>query len=394
MDAGFRLLIPLDFATESRAVPASAVLFLLVLAPLAGRVFLAWLPPGLPGRHAPRDLPATWAASFLIGLTWFAWIETVVPRGPLAFVALGIPALALVARILTSPAGLIPRHEPVPERAPMLGRFGVVIAVFASAWIGTRGEVFDAGGLTGTSCFAAAFLLNEALSIARVPSWIRVLALTLNALALFVARTGDEATTIAVLGACGIALGAVGWIRRGDRRALALASIAILLLAHLGPSGIPIALGTGVCLVIASAKPSRRLAFLWIAGAFVVGVLPRLGLGADGTTAGVVEQDPEWFERVPIGALLVIVAVTVVLRIRRDPPALNPSGAPLHREIEMLTCGAFLAHFLVPAIGALPVAWTTRLMPLPEPTLSFRVLLILVAAIALARALERRPRTT
>ena len=44
----------------------SALPGLLAIA-LLGRVALSWLPPGLPGRHAPREQPVTWAASHALG---------------------------------------------------------------------------------------------------------------------------------------------------------------------------------------------------------------------------------------------------------------------------------------------------------------------------------------
>lgn len=390
MDAGVPLPIPRDIGA---GVEAAA--FVLAVVPIVGRIFLAWLPPGLPGRHAPRDLPATWAASTLVGLTWFGWIASVVPGAAWPYFALGVPVVALVAGLTTSPAGLVPRHEPVAESASWLTSTCIALAATACAVIGALGEEWGSGILTGVSSLAAATLANEALATARVRPWARATVLSLLAVAIgALAAPEDDAGPLALIGACGLAAGAVAWIRRGDRRQLAIASVAVAYLAHHGPSGIPLALGGGTCLVIGSAKPSRLRALSWIGGAFVVGVLPRQGWGAVGPMDGLGAEGSEWIELAFLIAAAASFGATLVLSRRREPVAWNPSGAPVAREARVLACGALGAVAVVLGDRLVPSSeWKESLVPpIPVPTLSIWMLIAVAAAIALSRALERGPK--
>ena len=81
-----------------------------------GRVLLSFLPPGPLGSHRPRDLAATLAASYVIGV--IAWLLLrVVMRDPsaayTAFVAIG--GVLLFVRCITLPGAMVPRHQPAEE---------------------------------------------------------------------------------------------------------------------------------------------------------------------------------------------------------------------------------------------------------------------------------------
>lgn len=376
------------------AAPATAIL-LLVLAPLVGRIFLAWFPPGLPGGRAPRELPATWAASYLVGLTWLTSTWTIVPVGARDHVVLGVPALALVARLLTLPAALVPRHEPVPGASSGVARFATLLAVLAVAGAGAGRESLAGDAVLAIALLPAAIFVHEALSIARVPHWIRAAVLALLALALATGAYSLDQDVFVFVATSAAAAGAVGWIRRGDRRALALAATAIALLASQGARGAPVAIGLAIALVLASARPSRRFAIAWASGGFAVGLITPFVRGFSGRRDEVQQSESVWMQlsfALPVVAAFVVAAL--VAR-RRDPPTWNPSGAPVGREAHVLASGALLAALLVAVGHALPSDWIrAHVGSTPFPALSIWLLLAIAAAIALSRALERRTRTS
>lgn len=384
MDAAAPLPIPY-------AVGAAVALLLLAAVPIAGRIFLAWTPAGSPGGHAPRELPATLAASWLLGSLWFGWVGTVAPNGFGVAVAFAVPALALVARVLTSPAGLVPRHEPMLERARPIVRTCIAAAVIAAAVLAALQHAHGTWIRAGASGLAAAILVDAALASARADARVRLAASIAIAVVIANAPRGAGAAVDALLAASAFACGTVAWIRRGDRRGLALASAGVAWLVAFSPHGVLIAATAGSALVVASARPSRRRAAAWIAAAFVLGCLARLDVSLADSAGALIESD-----RMPIElALLAIVAAAhaaaFVLRRRGSAPAWNPSGAPESREAHVLTWSAIAAWILV-------AAWWTTLtgdhsVPAPtSPTTATWALFVVGAAIVLSRALERRTR--
>jgi hypothetical protein len=101
-----------------------------------GRVILSLCPPGLPGRHGPRDLFATWGASHLLG-----GIALAAEAAAADLLGLELSPLALVApwllpaflRWITLPGAMVPRHEPVAEDSGALARVLAVAAPLAVA---------------------------------------------------------------------------------------------------------------------------------------------------------------------------------------------------------------------------------------------------------------------
>ena len=389
MDAGIPLPIP-------HAAGAAVALFLLAVVPLVGRIFLAWLPPGRPGGHAPRELPATWAASFLVGLVWFLAVGEIAPGEAWAAAAFGIPTLALAARILTSPAGLVPRHEPVPLRAAGAARATIGVLVLATgAWTARRFGS-DTGLLLALSTCAAVVLAHEALALARVQPWLRAatLAAVAAAIALLPHRAGAH-EAYATIGACGIAAGIAGWIRRGDQRALAIASFgsAFLVLCRSGDSAFAMVLAVGVAAVIGTAKPSRLQALAWLAGGLVASVAV-LHIGGRMSARTYISRTPAAATVELALALLVVfaAAATYRLRIRRTTPAWNPSGAPESREASVLGYAAIAAIALTHALSCrgFDDPLEDSGYPINSPvSASGLVLLVIAVAIPLARTLDR-----
>ncbi len=390
LDAGVPLPVPREIGAGLEAAA-----FLLAGVPIVGRIFLAWLPPGLPGRHAPRDLPATWAASILVGLVWFHALRELVPGAAWPYAAFGIPALALVARLLTAPAGLVPRHEPVPLRSQALERAVVVGAVIAAgAWSGR-----DVGAgvhvMLAVAGLAAAILAHEALALARVQPSIRAGAMTAvaAAIALLPHREGGH-EAYATLGACAIAAGLVGWIRRGDRRALAIAGlgIAFLILSRNEMSAVGLVLAVPIAAVLGTAKRSRLRAFAWLAGNLVASVAvlhaggritPNLDVSRTQLATGV---------EIALAVLLVCaLSATYTLRIRRETPTSNPSGAPESREARVLGIAALAAVALAHMGSCRPSDPLDHSgYPILSPaSASCWILLLIAVAVPLARTLER-----
>ena len=93
----------------------------LALFAFAGRVILSFLPPGEPGYHRPAKLPATWAASHLLGLIAFHSLEVLVSPFPFRItVARFVTPFALLAlvRWIALPGAMVPRASRAPERPP------------------------------------------------------------------------------------------------------------------------------------------------------------------------------------------------------------------------------------------------------------------------------------
>lgn len=407
MDLGLEILTAIGGSADhpGSGLVSIGALFV-VLAPFVGRIFLACLPPGSIGGHAPRELPATAAASFLIGLAWFTAIATLVPGTASTWIALGIPSALLAASIVLRPAGLVPRHDPVPLRAAWMTRAVVVVAVVGVSTLAACVPDFGADVHVALPTLATAVLAHEALALARVQPWIRAVALLAVALGIGLVPYPDDAhERLAALGAAGIAAGLVGWLRRGDRRGLAIAGIGLMYLVDCrsGVSAFALALVVPIAGVLGTARVSRLRAFAWLAGGTIVGfVLSYLTETA---------ADLTYSARTPIGIsveillaafVVCVLCAAFVLRIRRESPDWNPSGAPEAREAHVLAIAAFVAVLLLVSVliasefGHLE---SFRNQEIREYTTtspasaSVWVLVIVASAITLARALELRPRT-
>jgi len=395
----------MDFGIEamrggSGAPPAVSPAMLVVLGILTavvGRIFLACLPAGLPGRHAPRDWPATWAASHLVGLTWFLAIGELAEGSAWISVAFGVPLIALAVLLLTSPAGLVPRHEPIPLRGGLVVRATIVVTVLATGvWsargIGSEGSVY----LAFTTC-AAAILAHEALALARVQPWVRAAALAAICAGLaFLPHSGGPNEWWAVIGAGGIAAGIIGWIRRGDRRALAIAGIGLAFLP-LSDSGAPVTgllIVVPIATVIGTAKPSRLRALAWLLGGSIAGTVV-IGIGDRGTAPAYVSRTAlgVGVELALVGLVVFTLCTTYVLRKRRASPAWNASGAPESREARVLGYSAITAVLITEWLSG-RVNFEHLGYENSSPfTVSAWILLLIAVAIPLARTLERT-RTT
>ena len=301
----------------------SAALGLAVISCI-GRSVLSWLPPGEIGSHRTSELPTTWAASYLLGSVAIAAGASVAALSGSSvscpWLAAAAAALA-VARWLTLPAGLVPRHEVLQEspgaaaRAVFLLALGIGVfacasarieagvglwAVRAQAWLSqgwligfdgpasSRGALelppLDCGAIACVSwpfgivselaarahlfaCFIAALLLVErALVVARRAPLGRRLFVLLLAVALAAAVNAEDGD-LALAALCALALlGLVSWTRRADARGLALACIAWSALPLVRPGGWAITMaGLGATLA-ATARPSIRRALVWSLG--------------------------------------------------------------------------------------------------------------------------------
>jgi hypothetical protein len=228
-----------------------------------GRILLALLPPGDAGGHAPRELPLTLSVSTLL----FAVFAPVVssPRiscvAPFPFgVELGAFGLLLAAgfaRWFTRPGAMVPRHAVASEPTPLLDRSALALGC---VWLGWLLADLGASVAASIALFVCVFF---ALGTARRSPFGRHAALFLGATC-----TGQDhyGFHFGLFPALGLGLGAcalVPWLRRGDRRAGALAGIGFgsLFLAELDP----LAYAAAAVFVLVSPARLRRFALLWVA---------------------------------------------------------------------------------------------------------------------------------
>ncbi|MEO6709199.1 MAG: hypothetical protein ABIP42_06430 [Planctomycetota bacterium] len=299
-----------------------------------GRVVLSWLPPGEVGSHRTRDLATTWAASYLLGASFLAVGASVsaLARAPVSCAWIAGAALFLgLARWLTLPAALVPRHEVLRELPNGVARALLWIAVAIGIWAALGATInagsglwsvraqawlsqgwligFDGpatargalelapldcsaiacvswpGGIVNEvsarahllACFLSALLLIErAMELTRRAPLGRRLLLVLFAAALSVAFRADDGD-LALAGLCALALlGLVSWTRRADARGLALACIAFGSLSLVRPGGWVLAIAGLVATLGSSARPSLVRAASWVFAIAIV--LPSLWL--------------------------------------------------------------------------------------------------------------------
>jgi hypothetical protein len=246
-------------------------------------VLLAWLPPGPPGGHAPRDLPATWAASHLLGL--FALVaERALLPGASALVLLA-PWLVLAGvRLATLPAGLVPRHPPAREpasRAVRLLRAAAFPCALGVLMLGTHPaprpiDLFAGAAervlgpdapLVACGWLALWILVDHALASARrAPLGRACLLLVLVATPAPLRYAAPAALALGT----GTAF-LVPCVRLGDRRAAGLSATGFAALALFGRPTLAL-VGLAV-LVLVATRPRRRLALAAALGAGIPAAL-------------------------------------------------------------------------------------------------------------------------
>lgn len=275
---------------------------LLALAGIAllGRTLLAWLPAGLPGRHAPGSLASTWAASHVLGIAALVLTRSLLAPLGLSDSIVAVAALwaiLLAARVLSLPGSLVPRHELPGERpraAHRVASLAIVCAIVALVGHVGRSASPDADPrLVATaivSWLAAAGLVAHGLERGRrAPAPRRLLValfvLTPSGLAASAAGRVDAVVALGFAGGCA---GLVSWLRRADRRGLALALASFGTCVLVQREALPLTLAGLVALVAATARPARALAAqsaLGVGGAccaaaFLAPVVAGAGAGA------------------------------------------------------------------------------------------------------------------
>jgi hypothetical protein len=250
---------------------------LLVLALVLGRILLSFLPAGEPGGHSLRKLPATAAASLVLGAGLLLGLSFVSDDPWLP--ALGLGAAGGLLRWATRPAGIVPRHELPREGGRWLSRLlylGALVPAFLR-WPQGETDQAELASLEIVHRLALLVLLvgvEHGLAIARrAPLARRFLVLGLS-LCLF--RENGNTRSISELveridaacWSCGAAF-ALAWLRRADRRSGALAVACFVIGRPWGAfEGALLALAALLALVVCSARPAR----LWIAAAGAIGL--------------------------------------------------------------------------------------------------------------------------
>ncbi len=230
-------------------------LFLPAFFVAAGRVLLAFLPAGEVGAHDLRSLPVTLATSLVIGCLATTPLAGLVPS------YYPVYALVLVLALLrwaTLPGAMVPRQRVTGEP---FGRLDAWLGLVAVAWAALLSR--SAGGVQALVWLALAVLLFHGLGVARRRRSGRYALVCLMALAC--APLEGLVTLDALLPALSLGTGAaflVGWLRRADRRAGALAGIGFGSLFLGGCEAL--ALAGALVFVLASHPRQRRFALGWV----------------------------------------------------------------------------------------------------------------------------------
>lgn len=295
-----------------------------------GRVILSLCPPGMPGRHGPRDLFATWGACHVLG-----GIALAAEARAAELLGLDLPGTSLAApwllaaclRWITLPGAMVPRHEPLAENPGAIARAlaaAAPLAVVLGVMRATNGDS-DRSGIVHVAIAADAIALLACVSFAlaaarRAPTARAIAVLLFGAgLGAAIAFAQVQAIPLALGMACGAAFGAV-WLRRGDRRAAVLSGIAF---AGCGLLGAREALfgAAGLCaLWVHTPGPSKR----WI----LVRSLVALGIGTalGGSRYDPFAPDPPVFSWMTT-AVLVVVPLALWRRKRLADARLLSAGA-------------------------------------------------------------------
>lgn len=279
-------------APMDAGIPA-ALLGLAIVAGV-GRLLLSFLPVGAPGSHQFGRLPFTWAASHLLGslalgLQYQCWSA----RG----LAAAWPWLILaIARQMSLPAPMLPRHDPPTQRAGACTKLslwsliwlaalapGLSLLLGSEAPSASKSTSFvqlvstpfgSTAPLAGSAHWLAlCFFCLQGLELARraVP-WRLLLVAGLagipTAAMAASSSAGELSGALYVLAATSCA---VGWFRRADRRLRALACVS---LSALLPTSFVAALIALLALVLLSPKPSRRSTAIVAATCAIIVAIP------------------------------------------------------------------------------------------------------------------------
>lgn len=367
-------------------------------ATLLGRALLACLPAGAPGGHAPRDLPATWAASHLLGM--FATLavsrlvgEHVASSG--AFLAgTAVAAVALASALwFLGPLALVPRHETPRERASSLAwlvRSAAIAVVLHGAFGAPRGDAFGPAqhafglgrlplAIQALNGLALLAWIEHGLERARaVPSVRAACAL---AGAIVVHREGfADGTGTGLLASLGLVAGAassIAWLRRADRRELVLSAAGFATCALAARGGIGLALAAGAWVCTATARPSLRRAVTlvvpWIGCAALLGLSHAAPLRSSHTRV-----DGALASRL---AAVVLLSIALAITWRAARPAKDGSSSR--------TEPAGLAHRWLPALALVVVVLDVVARSAgrdPQHALELGPACVAVAALALGTA--------
>jgi hypothetical protein len=401
-----------SFLVSSAADPSALVA--LAVATAVGRIFLALLPPGLPGRHGWSALPITLATSYLLGS-----IAIDVEANLLALIGiearpwmLALPwAAVALGRWTTLPGAIVPRHEPASERAGLGARtlHGLALIFVAGVAWKLRGTLFPVLGDDGVSVLhsgvrtiadvlALVCVCAHGLESARRAPLGRALAIAIFAALVALEGFGDarplELRCALCFGA-GAAF-AVPWLRRADRRAGLVSVIAFAAAALPSMLGAILGLIGLIWLCLCTARPSRRFVITAGTVAFVscFGLHGRSlpGAGADRLemgSRGDLRLHAGWF-----GALAVLFALTWMRatwmrwKVRRE--ALVDLGHGVETVLERPLFGRdaeFLSELGFSALIALLVfGEATHAFAAVDATLFFAPVLLLSIGTELVRA--------
>jgi len=333
----------------------------LALLTLYGRIALSLLPAGLPGRHGWSEIPATLAASFLLGA--FGWSIELLLFELLEFTPTllntALPwAVLAAARLSTLPGAMVPRHERLLTRATWLER-GLGLALFGSlVWVAWQTVAFDQRpytptglayaearvdvacwltwtaldgprttgvGMEGAAFFgpvaltAAIVLLSHALTrlgVARALARAVLLVAMLSIGLLSPLLEVRSALLLTAFAAMASGFGMI-WLRTADRRARALAVSGCGALALVGPSAVPIAVAASVALVKATPSRVQRATAALAAALMLPGVLQAI---AYELRFAVAQRPPLAWVSV---ALLGVAAAVLGVRAARSGAATN-----------------------------------------------------------------------
>ncbi len=390
---------------------------------LVGRIALSLLPPGSPGGHGAPDLAATWAASQLLGLALLGIQGVALDSGlgalldPIAGRRASLLApwiVVLAARLALLPGAMVPRHAPREEllagwrralplalaallalagwvalRAPRtVLAIGSLDATFAGSSdplstplvrlvdaLAPEGSDGNAAWLGAAAWAAAVVLLAHGLRLARRAPAQRLGAAMLVAATPLVAVAGEHAGEL--VAAAFLVAGAsyaVGWLRRADRRARALALVSFAALPLATWNGLQLG-GLGLAgLVVFTPRASRTALGAAALAAWFLVTWPLAGHFAAGLPADDIDWveasfssrlaalvDPRAFGLGALAVALGVLASTVLLarRISALLDAQRPPSEPVPGAIEEPLRELGFAVALAFGVGlGLLVGWT------------------------------------
>ncbi|MDA1266846.1 MAG: hypothetical protein O2816_17335 [Planctomycetota bacterium] len=239
-----------------------------------GRVVLSLLPAGRPGGHGLGELPATWAASHVLGLIAFAaeweWLAVLDVAPPTWWLLVPWVVLAVV-RIALLPGRVTPRTEPMPVQPTgftWLARALILAAAMRAGWT----DDLEAGVNLAA---IGVLLLEGGRGLRRHPTARAVLVAVLLWTPVVVELPPllpalDTAwPTLTLLG-----VGGAAWTRRADERGLALALFAAVGCALLDPRLVWVGGLATVALFLASHPAGWQRAWGPLLAALLGGVVP------------------------------------------------------------------------------------------------------------------------